>query len=200
MIWYEDEVKTLKNKILTYDSKPVTLFYGSSSIRLWQKLESDFLEFNAVNLGFGGSTLAACVHFFSQIIVPYNPSKIVLYAGDNDLGDGQSPEDVFNSYKQFENLVSIQFPEVPIYFISIKPSLIRYNIKGKILHANKLIRAEISKHPNHRFIDVYSYMVDAEGYPKKNLFEDDGLHINSAGYELWKNIIFSSLTNDLIFS
>lgn len=200
MIWYEDEVKALKNKILTYDSEPVTLFYGSSSIRLWQNLETDFSEFNAVNLGFGGSTLAACVHFFNQLIVPYNPSKIILYAGDNDLGDGRSPEDVFNSYKQFENLVSIKSPEVPIYFISIKPSLIRYNIKGKILHANKLIKAEISKHPNHRFIDVYSYMVDSEGYPKKNLFEDDGLHINSAGYELWKNIIFSALTNDLIFS
>ena len=200
MIWYEDEVKALQNKILTYDSDPVTLFYGSSSIRLWQNLETDFSEFNAVNLGFGGSTLAACVHFFNQLIVPYNPSKIVLYAGDNDLGDGKSPEDVFNSYKQFESLVSLKFPDVPIYFISIKPSLIRYNIKGKILHTNKLIKSEIAKHLSHRFIDVYSYMVDSEGYPKKNLFEDDGLHINLAGYELWKNIIFSSLTNDLIFS
>lgn len=200
MIWYEDEVKALERKIIAYDNKPVTLFYGSSSIRLWQKLETDFSEFNALNLGFGGSTLAACVYFFNRLIAPYIPAKIILYAGDNDLGDGNSPEDVFNSYKQFENLVSLKFPEVPIYFISIKPSLMRYNIKGKILHANKLIKAEIAKNPNHRFIDVYSHMVDPEGYPKKNLFEDDGLHINSAGYELWKNILFSSLTNDLILS
>lgn len=197
MIWYDDEVKALETKGLNHDKKPVTIFYGSSSIRLWHTLESDFAEFNAVNLGFGGSTLSACVHFFNRLVVPYNPSRIVLYAGDNDLGDGKSPEEVLNFYKQFENFVQANFPAVPIYFISIKPSLIRYNIKGKILHSNKLIKAEVSQHPTHRFIDVYSHMVDSEGYPKKNLFEDDGLHINALGYELWKNIVFSELKADL---
>jgi len=64
MIWYEDEVKSLENKILTLSDGAETLFYGSSSIRLWPNLQGDFPAIKAVNLGFGGSTLAACVWFF----------------------------------------------------------------------------------------------------------------------------------------
>ncbi len=48
-----------------------------------------------INLGFGGSTLAACAWFFDPIVAPVShPQTLILYAGDNDLGDGRHPEEV----------------------------------------------------------------------------------------------------------
>jgi hypothetical protein len=95
MTWYHEDIKRLEKERaeLTYD--PKLIFYGSSSITLWDTLYADFKEYKPVNLGFGGSTLAACVWFFEQVVAPYNPEAIILYAGDNDLGDGRHAEEVF---------------------------------------------------------------------------------------------------------
>ncbi|MEO6849327.1 MAG: GDSL family lipase, partial [Mucilaginibacter sp.] len=70
MFWYEDEVKNLEKVVLKLGYEAETLFYGSSSIRLWTTLYKDFDNIKPVNLGFGGSTLAACVWFFDRIMKP----------------------------------------------------------------------------------------------------------------------------------
>src|ERR1700761_6083780 len=95
MFWYEEDVKALENKSLALAANAETLFYGSSSIRLWVTLDKDFEGYQPVNLGFGGSTLAACVWFFERIMAPYHPKRLIIYAGDNDLGDGRHPGEVF---------------------------------------------------------------------------------------------------------
>ena len=96
MHWYDNEVQQLETKIRQQppaDNRVV--FYGSSSIRLWKTLADDFPEQNTLNLGFGGSTLAACAWFFERLVLPAKPKAIVFYAGDNDLGDSRLPEEVF---------------------------------------------------------------------------------------------------------
>lgn len=78
MTWYEDEVKSLEEKRSEYAYPPETIFYGSSSIRLWETLSTDFSDYKPANLGFGGSTLAACVWFFDRLITPLKPRRIVF--------------------------------------------------------------------------------------------------------------------------
>jgi hypothetical protein len=95
MFWYEDEVVRLEREISQLAYLPETIFYGSSSIRMWDSLYSDFAAFKPINLGFGGSTLAACVWFFDRVLASQKPGRIVFYAGDNDLGDGRHPEEVY---------------------------------------------------------------------------------------------------------
>jgi len=36
---------------------------------------------------------------------------------------------------------------------------------------------------------VFTPMLTAEGTPQKELFRDDGLHMNRKGYELWTSIL-----------
>ena len=74
--------------------KGAILFVGSSSIRYWTNLAADFPELKVINRGFGGSHVADTTYFADRIIFPYEPSKIVVYAGDNDIGRGASPEQV----------------------------------------------------------------------------------------------------------
>ncbi len=190
MQWYEQDVQEAESERqkCTYD--PETIFYGSSTIRLWKTIYKDFNGYKPVNLGFGGSTLAACVWFFERLIVPLKGAKkMIFYAGDNDLGDGRHPEEVYLFYRQFLVTLREHFETLPFYFVSIKPSIDRIDIIDKIQYTNKLIKEEIDKGSgNEKFVNVYDKMIE-NGEPMKHIFEEDGLHLNKKGYAIWKEII-----------
>jgi lysophospholipase L1-like esterase len=195
MTWYEDEVKALEKKISEYPYPPETVFYGSSSIRLWETLYADFKDYQPINLGFGGSTLAACVWFFDRLVAQLSPKRLIFYAGDNDLGDGHSPEDVFNSFRELMAKVKTKFGDIPFAYISIKPSIARWGINDRILRANQLVADEIKNYPNGTYINIYNHMLDDTGHPARGLFLDDLLHLSPKGYELWKTIVLQYLQN-----
>lgn len=198
MIWYEEDVKGIENNIHTLGYAPKTIFYGSSSIRLWKTLYEDFKEYQPVNLGFGGSTLAACVWFFDRVMKPYQqyqPEHFIVYAGDNDLGDGRKPEEVFASFKQLLAQVHQYFPGITFTFISIKPSIKRRGLMGEIKYTNKLIKQEIEANsPGHFYIDVYSKMIDDWGNPRPELFDEDGLHLSPKGYDIWREAVLTHIS------
>ena len=190
MNWYENEIQRLEKEAgqLTYE--PGLIFYGSSSIRLWESLYEDFASYRPLNLGFGGSTLAACDWFFDRLLGPYHPDTIIVYAGDNDLGDGRHPEEVFIFFQQLVARIRGLFGDIPCGYISIKPSITRWNIVDSIRYTNDIIEKEIKRlGGNLRFINVYHRMTDNSGYPKRDFLDPDGLHISQKGYALWKEVI-----------
>jgi lysophospholipase L1-like esterase len=193
MVWYQDDVEgviTERNKVLY---QPETIFYGSSTIRLWDTLYEDFKDYKPVNLGFGGSTLAACGWFFDDIAAPVKGAKkFILYAGDNDLGDGKHPEEVCIFYRYFLIKLREHFPVIPLYFISVKPSIEREEIMDKIIETNRLIEEDINRNDgNEFFIDVFSKMINHKGAPIRKYFDADGLHLSNKGYEVWKDTILN---------
>ena len=197
MNWYEDEVKRVEKESEKLSFTPETLFYGSSSINLWSTLYTDFEEIKPINLGFGGSTLAACSWFFDRIMAQVNSARyIILYAGDNDLGDGRNPMEVCLYYRQLITQIRNRFGLIPCYYISIKPSIQRWEIISEIMMANRLIREEIETDPDQHYIDIFPLMLDADETPSKELFEPDGLHLSPAGYNVWKKAIKEALMLD----
>ena len=162
------------------------VFYGSSTIRLWPGLEKNR---EIVNRGFGGSTLEACVYYFERLVVPLHPRSLVVYAGDNDLGDGRRPEQVLGWFKELAAKIEAGLPGVPFGYISVKPSPARVAILERIRLANRLIKEEIERHPSAYFIPVFDSMLDASGRPRPELFLSDGLHLGPAGYRLWEQLL-----------
>jgi lysophospholipase L1-like esterase len=190
MYWYEDEVKRLEKEPLKLGYDPEIIFYGSSSIRMWDSLYRDFPGKKTINLGFGGSTLAACVWFFQRIMVNYQPRALFVYAGDNDLGDGRNPEEILIFFQQLMVHAANRFGDLPCYFISLKPSPSRWHMAEQFRYTNNLIESEIIKaDKNWTFIDVFKRMLDKSGLPMTEFYTDDGLHLNEKGYRLWKEII-----------
>lgn len=188
MYWYEDEIKRIEKIKLGYE--PETIFYGSSSIRMWASLYTDFPALKPINLGFGGSTLAACVWYFERVMAHYRPKRFVVYAGDNDLGDGRHPEEVFIFFQQLLVKTARHFGDIPCYFISLKPSVSRRHLIEQFKSANTLIGHEIiANAKNWEYIDIFKEMVDPSGLPQKKYFMADGLHLSDAGYQLWKKVI-----------
>ncbi|MFC4232858.1 GDSL-type esterase/lipase family protein [Parasediminibacterium paludis] len=194
MFWYEEDVKNLERIKESISYQPELVFYGSSSIRLWRSLNKDFENCHPINLGFGGSTLAACVWYFDRIMAGLQPKGMVLYAGDNDLGDGRHPEEVFVFFKQLMAFIRQKYGNIPVAYISIKPSIRRFNIIDQIRFTNKIISEEIERMNDATyFVNIYDRMLDANKYPRRDLFEPEGLHINDKGYALWKSVIDETL-------
>ena len=190
MFWYEDEVKELERKIFPKKAKKKrVVFYGSSSLRLWDSIQKDFREFEVINQAFGGSTLAACCWFFKRLIPQTKPDILILYAGDNDLGDGRHPEEVYFYFVSMMELIKENFDELPVAFISVKNSPSRHYLIGSIDYTNKIIAELIEqKYPQCTFIDINQSML-LNNQPNPELFEPDGLHLSKAGYAVWKKEI-----------
>lgn len=166
------------------------LFVGSSSIRLWDSLQKDFAALPVViNRGFGGSKLSDCVRHLDRLVVPYRPRLVLVYAGDNDLAGGRTPEDVLARFKAFAEGVHASLPATRIAFISIKPSPARAHLLPDIRRANALVRDYAATVPNTEFIDVFTPMLAADGGPRPELFRADALHLNATGYALWRTVI-----------
>ena len=165
------------------------VFVGSSSIVKWTSLETDFPGVNVIKRGFGGSELADSVFYADRIVIPYKPRVVVVYAGDNDLNAGKTPETVFADFKAFVAKVHAALPRTRIVYIAIKPSPSRWKIKDKIIATNRLIAAECAKDKRLAFADVYGPMLDAKGEPRPELFVADMLHMKPEGYAIWKPIV-----------
>lgn len=187
--WEADIKKFEESDRLSPPPKQATLFIGSSSIRLWTTLANDFPNAKVINRGFGGSQIVDSTNYIDRIVVPYQPRTILLYAGDNDLAGGKSPQQVFEDYKAFVNAVRHQLPKTKILFISIKPSPSRAALMTKAKEANGLIKSFASHDKHLGYVDVFTPMLDSEGNPRAELFGPDKLHMNPDGYKLWKSII-----------
>jgi lysophospholipase L1-like esterase len=166
------------------------LFVGSSSIRLWQDLEQQFKTQPVVlKRGFGGSRLADCVTNLNRLVIRYQPRLVLLYAGDNDIASGSTPQDVLRRFVAFERGVHAALPATRIAYISIKPSPARSRLLPVIHEANALIHAYVADHAGLEYIDVYGAMLDDAGHPRTDLFRPDLLHLNVRGYALWQRLI-----------
>ncbi len=168
------------------------LFIGSSSIRNWD-LGKYFPKQNYINRGFGGSQIADSTHFAPRIIHPYRPRVVVLYAGDNDIAKGKSPEQVAKDYAAFAKTIHQELPKTRIVFIAIKPSLKRWNLVEKMRDANRRIEALIEQDQRQAYVDIDKPMLGDDGMPRKELFASDGLHLSPAGYKLWVSLVRPAL-------
>ena len=170
-------------------AKSAVVFVGSSSIRMWKDLAEDFPDTKVINRGFGGSQLADSTYYADRIVIPYQPRMVVLYAGDNDLAAGKTPQQVFEDYKTFVSRVREKLPNAKIAFISIKPSLARVKLMEQMRATNELIRGYAAAGKNLVFIDVFPPMLNQAGQPRPELFIQDGLHMNREGYDIWRKVV-----------
>jgi lysophospholipase L1-like esterase len=80
--------------------------------------------------------------------------------------------------------VHARHPEVPIYFLSIKPQQLSPQWRPAVDQTNPLVRDYCGSDVRLHFIDGVPAMLDAERRPGRDIFERDGIHLNTAGYRI----------------
>ncbi|MCA9239026.1 MAG: hypothetical protein KDA37_02450 [Planctomycetales bacterium] len=162
------------------------VFVGSSSIRLWD-LKKSFpeMEPTPLNRGFGGSEIADTNRHLDLLVLKHRPRLVVMYAGDNDIAAGRSPQRVHRDFEEFARRVHAALPETRIAYIAIKPSIARWKLAERMKEANALIAKSCEEDDRSTFVDIWAAMLGEEEKPRKQLLRDDGLHMTAAGYAVW---------------
>jgi len=196
---FESDVRELEFHLShqEYKEQPVA-FYGSSTMRLWSDFPRHFRDKDAINLGFGGATLEACVYYFERIILPHKPRSLVIYAGDNDIGNHYDCNKVVELYIELLQKVDRHLPGIPVTLLSIKCSPARLKMRQTIEKTNLQLERLAKTRPNTKYIDLFSTLLDQQGDIKENLFEGDRLHLNNKAYELWTKDLLK--IEDFIFN
>lgn len=174
------------------------VFVGSSSIRLWGSLAEDMAPIPVIQRGFGGAKLNDVVHYAERLVSVYQPTAVVIFAGTNDISSRsiKTPQQLLNSYQQFVTKVRADSPELPIYYIAITPSPMRWQVWPNAQAVNAVIESYSQRTPGLFYIDTGPALMDAEGKPDVDNYAFDTLHLSDKGYSQWTAIIRPRLLKD----
>jgi len=186
-----DDVQTIKgyDKMFAPPDNPI-LFIGSSSIRKWEDLERTFASYVVMNRGIGGTVTNDITFYANDMIFPYKPRQIFIYVGENDLpNEAATSDSILHWTKRLIDTIRVKMPEVPIVYISLKPSPSREKYLEKAKATNTLIRNYIKTEKNIRYLDVFTSMLTKDGKLRPELFVGDMLHMNKKGYQIWTDLV-----------
>ena len=168
----------------------VILFVGSSSVVKWETLAEDLDGHRVLNRGFGGSNFNDLIHYADRVIYPYRPKAVFVYEGDNDIAMGSSAKQVAKDAKTLRKMIAKELgKDVPVVFISPKPSVARWEQRATYEDANARLAAYAAKKDHTFFVDVWTPALQPDGSVRPDIFVEDNLHMNDAGYDIWEATI-----------
>ena len=186
--YYEDIQKFKSYDLAHPPQKGIILFIGSSTFTLWgDAVRKDFHNDKIVNRAFGGSTLVDVIGYENDIIFAYQPKKIVIYCGENDIANGFPNVSAKDAAERFEKLyqdIRSKFPTIPVVYMSIKPCPSRWEMRNIMIEANQLIEKYLEKQSNVHFVKIWDKLLDKNGNPDASLYREDNLHLNDKGYKI----------------
>ncbi len=176
------------------------VFTGSSSIRRWEALTRDFADYHVIQRGIGGAKFEDIIAYTDDIIVPYNPRAVVVWAGTNDIAlGGDDGEAVFNDYKRFVEKVHASLPAAKIYFLGISPTPGRRANRPQEDIANQRIAGFAETDERLHYIDLPRAFSTLNPYDDEvfNSMYVDKIHLNRIGYGFWRSVIRPAIEADL---
>lgn len=195
LVW-EQDIAALENATAgLHPPGEGIVFVGSSSIRLWDSLAQDMAPLPVIQHGFGGAKLGDVVHYADRLVSAHQPRAVVIFAGTNDITPEHAklPEVLLASYQAFVGRVRAVQPELPILFIAITPSPLRWSVWPIAQEANALVSQYSATDPNLYVVDTAPVLLGEGGEPRDDLYIFDGLHLSEAGYAAWTATIRPAL-------
>lgn len=181
---YKEEVESLEKSYTNY------LFLGDS-ITEYYDLDKYFPDIPVVNSGIAGDTTDDILSDMKRRVYDYNPSKVFILIGTNDMLEDKTNEEIVNNIKEIVNGIKENRSEAEIYIESIYPvnrSMDRrlYMVGSRqnkdIIEINKMIK-EYCDEEGLTYINTYDELLDEDGNLKKD-YSEDGLHLSSEGYDV----------------
>ena len=164
------------------------VFVGDSIFEGY-KLEKHFEGMPTINSGISGHKTRDILDNMNGRIYKYNPSKVFLLIGTNDIGVIDSEETVQNIGKIIDGIKNNR-KYAEIYVQSIYP--VNKEVedwKAAGVRDNEVIKSmnkdikKICSDKGVTYMDVYDLLADGEGNLKEE-YSYDGLHLSDEGYKV----------------
>lgn len=179
-------------ELMIASSQTTLLFVGDSDVDFWEEVESTFgTQFPndsshgtaAYNVGYGGYTCEDVKNESSDFISAFEPSKVVLVCGENDLSDGSTPAVTFASYQTA--VMPYVHSGATVYSFSTKPEPATIGLHNKYKQLDTLIKDWAAT------IDGQLVFIDTSGGFEDlgngvDLYDGDKLHLSEVGYQYWE--------------
>ena len=167
------------------DTKHEIIFLGNSITDNCEWVEL-FQNPRIKNRGIGGDDTDGILERLDEVTKSY-PDKIFLMIGTNDLAYGKDVPYILDNYRKIIEQIRKDSPVTKLFIQNVLPveDAIHYTRPNEsIVEINKGL-VELAIEYNCTLIDLHSVFKREDG--KLNLdYSLDGLHLNGAGYEVWK--------------
>lgn len=179
-----------EKKVLEYEAadkaaappRDAILFAGDSQFYRWKTIHEDLPGFTLINRGIDSFQFPDLIRYLDRLVLPYRPRLIVLHVGGNDVHNGRTPAQLLADFQDFVTRVRARLPDVRIVYSSITPGPGRWDEAPQRVAANRVIQQYIATQPNLDFVDLWSAMLNPDGQPREELWVEDRVHPNHAGY------------------
>ncbi|MEP2508397.1 MAG: GH92 family glycosyl hydrolase [Reichenbachiella sp.] len=170
------------------DTADEIIFLGNSITdgAEWSEL---FGNSNVKNRGIGGDDTDGILERLKEV-TSSEPEKIFLMIGTNDLAYGKSVEYITSNYDRIIEQIKKESTNTQIYLQSVLPvddEIHPTRPNSSIRKLNDYLQQLASKE-GLSFIDLSPHF-ESENTKLNKAYSIDGLHLNGAGYILWKDII-----------
>jgi len=173
------------------------VFLGDSITEGWGTLARDFPNLKVANRGIGGDITSGVLYRLRADVLSLKPAAIVLLIGTNDAGDGASGEDIAANIQLILLAIKNANPNTKVIFCKVMPRAERERngtnytpiYAEKIQKANSLVEQFVKGQPNFAVCDTWGAYADDKGNPNAEDFNADHLHLNAAGYAVWKKAL-----------
>lgn len=185
------DVEELRQRAQGEPKECDVLFFGSSSIRLWKTLAEDMAPLRVVNRGYGGAMMRDVHYNYHTVLDDYSPRAFVFYC-DNDLGNfGRDlhPTEIFDLYRLLVIRLKADYPDVPIFILSIKFNENRAAKREEHRLFNAIMTDWAAHTEGVTFVDVNTPILNPDGSVNNYYFESDLLHVNREGYRVWTSVL-----------
>lgn len=172
---------------------PENIVFLGDSITDFYDLDKYYEGYHVVNSGINGNETHDILGDMNGRIYQYNPSKVFILIGTNDLQRDKSIDEIVDNIKKIVEGIEDNRPQAQIYIESIYPinntdaEKIDHNMVGKRTNEDiKEINDKLEsycKEKNITYIDLYNLLVDDEDNLKEE-YTNEGLHISDEGYEV----------------
>jgi len=167
---------------VTPPPRDAILFAGDSQFYRWKTIHEDLPGYTLINRGIDSFQFRDLIHYVDRLVIPYAPRLIVLHVGGNDVHNGRTPAQVLEDFGTFVRRVRAKLPAVPIVYSSITPGPGRWDEAPERRETNRVLREYIATQPGLKFVDLWDVMLTPEGKPRDDLWVEDRVHPNHAGY------------------
>ncbi|MBQ9023723.1 MAG: hypothetical protein IJ105_00710 [Bacilli bacterium] len=188
---------------INYNKNDNFVFLGDSITEQYS-LDEYYLDLPAVNSGVGGNTTDDILSDMKNRVYQYNPTKVFILVGINDLKHEKKPEYIFKNINKIVDNIKENRPNTKIYVESIYPindsddekvkeDSIRNRNNNDIDKINSMLKEKYNN-TDVTYIDINSNL--KENNKLKLSYTVDGVHLTPLGYIKVTRLLMPYLINN----